>query len=452
MKMPALNGCRLMVLSLVIVLSACGPNINHYRKIDEYLISQDYESALAIQRQGKQDYSKRDRVLYYLDEGLLAHYAGHYEESNSSLQKAERIMADLYTRSVSKELATILVNDTVNDYRGEDFEAALVNLFSALNYFQLGQLDEALVEARKVDSKLGTFNLQYPAGKKNVYREDAFIRYLMGVLYTAGGEINDAFISFRKAEYIYRKDYQPNYGVNPPKMLIEDLLWSAGKMDFKDEYRRYHKRYRNIAGSLKERKPNEGCVYFIHYNGRGAEKVERNFFVPMPDKYVVKIAYPEFVQPACSVAHAKISLTHQGNQKQYQTSSQVMEDISAIAVKNLKNRIGRIMTKTVARITAKYLAAKEAEKKALKEGDESMAKIVKYTFQTYMIAFEIADIRHWRLLPSQIQIGRASLPPGNYQGTIQLLDRNGNTVGTRPVSEFSLAAGETKLVAFRSLE
>jgi uncharacterized protein len=446
------NGYFRSILFLLLTLSACAPNINHYPKINEYLLNQNYEAALSEEHKSKKNYVHRNRVLYYLDEGLLAQFAGHYEESNASLLKAEDIMADLYTRSISKEAASFLINDNTVSYRGEDFEAALVNLFLALNYFELGKLDEALVEARKVDSKLNSFNLQYPAGKKNVYKEDAFIRYIMGVMYLADGEINDAFISFSKAEQIYRSDYRPNYGVGPPQMLIEDLLWTAKKMNFMDEYEHYRKAYPKVDRCLKNRSSKEGQVYFIQYNGRGAEKVERNFIAPMPDGYVVRLAYPEFVKRAFKVDHIRISLNQIGNRKHYQFSTQVMEDISAIAKKNLKNRMGRIIAKAVARVTAKYLLAKKAEKKALKKGDKDLARFIRFSFQTYLIAVEAADIRHWRLLPAKIEVGRSFLPTGRYQGGIQLLDQNGTVIGSRPVAPFSLTAGETRLVILRTLE
>jgi uncharacterized protein len=446
------NGYLRSTLFLLLTLTACTSNINHYPKINEYLLNQNYEAALSEERKNKKNFANRNRVLYYLDEGLLAHFAGHYEDSNTSLLKAEEIMADLYTRSISKEAASFLINDNTTSYRGEDFEAALVNLFLALNYVKLGKLDEALVEARKVDSKLNSFNLQYPAGKKNVYNEDAFIRYIMGVLYLAGGEINDAFISFNKAEQIYRSDYRPNYGVGPPQMLIEDLLWTAKKMNFQDEFERYRKSYPIIERRLRNRNAQEAQVYFIHYNGRGAEKVERNFVAPMPDKYVVRLAYPEFVKRNFRVDHVSVALNRMGSHKRYQFSTQVVEDISAIAKMNLKNRMGRIITKAVARVTAKYLLAKKAEKKALKDGDKDLARFIRFSFQTYLIAFEAADIRHWRLLPAKIEVGRSRLPSGRYQGSIQLIDRNGATIGSRPVAPFSLRAGETRLVILRTLE
>jgi hypothetical protein len=452
MKVMNQNGRFLFILFWILLLSACAPNFNHYLKLNEHFINQDYQAALIEQRKNKKQYATRNRVLYYLDEGLLAHYAGHYEESNTSFLKAEEIMADLYTRSIRKEAASFLINDTTTDYRGEDFEAALVNMFLALNYAQLGQIDDALVEARKVDSKLNSFNFEYPEGKKNVYKEDAFIRYFMGILYLAGGEINDAFISFRKAEQIYRNDYQPNYEIGPPGMLIDDLLWTAKKMNFDAEYNQYSNTYPENARRLKKRTADKAQVNFILYNGRGAEKVERNFMAPMPDRYVVKLAYPEFIKRDFQIKGARITLNEIGTHKCHEIFFQAVEDISAIARLNLKNRMGRIIAKTVARVTAKYLLAKEAEKKALKDGDKNLARIIRFTFQTYLVAFENADTRHWRLLPAMIQVGRGWLPAGHYEGSIQLMDQYGSTITSRPVKPFSLAAGEIKLVTFQTVE
>ena len=105
----------------------------------------------------------------------------------------------------------------------------------------------ALVEARKVDNKLNIINSRYAKDKKNVYKEDAFIRFLMGVLYEADGEDNDAFISYRKAEEIYRTDYRQNYGVSPPVILIQNLLSSAKAMDFIEELSEIQQQYSDVT-------------------------------------------------------------------------------------------------------------------------------------------------------------------------------------------------------------
>jgi len=199
----------LCLLALVCGLDACAPKFDHYTQLDQYIYQQDYDSALKLMDENRDSYKERNAALYYMEEGLLAHFAGRYDESNQSLLKAEEILDELYTRSISKQAASFVINDNTIPYRGEDFEDAMVNLFLALNYAGLGLMEDALVEARQVDNELNIINSRYEDESKNVYSEDAFIRFLMGVLYEANDEINDAFISYRKAEEIYRTDYLP---------------------------------------------------------------------------------------------------------------------------------------------------------------------------------------------------------------------------------------------------
>ena len=193
-------------------------------------------------------------------------------------------------------------------------------------------------------------------------------------------------------------------------------------------------------------------VYLIDYNGRGAEKVERFFYIPMPDRYVLKFAYPEFERRSFSAAGCRIHLKNIQTGRQYFARTVLAEDLSSIAIVNLKNRIGRIQAKAVARVTAKYLLAKEAEKEALKKKDQNMARIYRLTFQTFMLAFENADIRHWRLLPAQIQVARVVVPGGDYECVIQVLDRNGNPINTRSAASISIHNGEKKLIPLRTME
>ncbi len=436
----------------VMEMAACAPMIQYYPQMNALILQQDYSAALELHRKNKPSFGKRNEVLYYLDEGLLAHFAGRYAESNESFFTAERLMEDLYTRSISQEAASFLINDNTRSYRGEDFEAALVNMFLALNYVGMGQWEDALVEARKVDSKLTAFNVQYPAGKKNVYREDAFIRFVMGLLYEAVGEKNDAFISFRQAEQIYRQDYRGNYGVSAPDMVIEKLLESTRDMGFTPEMREIRKAYPYINRRKLPNTSDEAEVYLIDYNGRGAEKVERFFYIPMPDRYVLKFAYPEFEKRAFSAAGCRIHLKNIQTGRQYSARTVLAEDLSSIAIVNLKNRIGRIQAKAVARVTSRYLLAKEAEKEALKKRDQNMARIYRLTFQTFMLAFENADIRHWRLLPAQIQVARVVIPRGDYECVIQVLDKNGNPINTRSMAPISIHKGEKKLIPLRTME
>ena len=441
----------LFILLGLFLFFSCAPSIKHYPRINQYLLSQDYDSAYKLVQEKKKTYAKRNAVLYYLDEGIISHFAGRYKESNRSFSKAESIMEELYTKSISKAAASFLISDNTVPYRGEDFERAMVNLFMALNYVGLGKWEDAVVEGRKVDSKLNLINSQYEEGKGNVYKEDGFIRFLMGALYELEGEINDAFISYRKAEAVYRTEYLPNYGVSPPTILVEDLLTSAHAMDFHEEMAEIKKEYPDVTFIDSARKKEMAAVYFVHYNGLAPEKVEKRFLVPMPDGFVVKIAYPKFVKRSYRISHGEITLMNLGSGRSYRFPTVLMEDIASIAVLNLENRINRIKAKAIARATTKYLASKGLSKVAEKEGGELLGFLVRVSANIASVATEQADVRQWRLLPAEIRVGRSVIPPGEYRGRIRFVGSGGTVVSSREIAPFSLKKRGERFFIYRTL-
>ena len=294
--------CLCMVMLALTWAAGCAPKVDHYVQMNQYIYEQDYNSALKLLDENREGYKKRNAALYYMEDGLVEHYAGHYEESNRSLLKAEAILDELYTRSISKQTASFILNDNTIPYRGEDFEDALVNLFLALNYASMGNTEDALVEARQLDNELNIVNSHYEDDQKNVYKEDGFIRFLMGLLYEAENEINDAFISYRRAEKVYRTDYLPNYGVQAPQFLIENLLSSALALGFDKEMDEIQQIYPDIKHPDPDEKRNAAEIIVIHYNGIGPEKVERIWVVPMPDGYIAKVAYPRFEEKKYTIS------------------------------------------------------------------------------------------------------------------------------------------------------
>lgn len=444
--------CSWIAALITLVVVGCAPMLGFYPKMNQDIQNGQYDAALDLIEKNRSGYSERNAVLYYLDLGMVAHYGGYYEQSNQALARAEALMQELYTRSISREVSTYLINDNTTAYRGEDFESAMVNLFMALNYAGLQQWDDALVEARKVDVKLNMFNAQYGANEKNAYAEDAFIRFLMGVLYEADNEVNDAFISYEKAESIYRGGYSRLYGLAAPELLLKKYLVTAAHLQFNDEIQSLLQIYPRLAMPALTQPSTVSEVYLIHYNGLGAEKVPKFFLVPMPDKYILKLAYPAFQNQPCRVAASKAILQEVNGERSFELSTVTVEDISAIARTNLDNRIMRIKLKAIARVTAKYIAAKEAEKKVRKEHGDNWATFTRIFSQAAMIATEQADTRHWRTLPSQIRMGRAKLPPGTYRGSVLLLDGGGGTLQTIPLNEFSVEPGEKRILTVRSLQ
>jgi hypothetical protein len=324
----------------------------------------------------------------------------------------------------------------------------MVNLFMALNYIGLGLEEDALVEARKVDNKLNIINSQYEEDKKNIYKEDAFIRFLMGVLYETGGELNDSFISYRKAEEIYTNDYSQNYGVSPSSFLIENLLSAAQAMDFQEEISEFQRKYPGVNYMNPAEKKEMAEIYCIHYNGLGPVKAEKSWLITMPDAYVAKIAYPIFERRGYQVSQSEITLKNLASNSSYQFTTVLMEDIGSIAIMNLENRMNRIKVKATARATTKYLATKASSKAAEDKGGSMLGLLVQVAGNIASVATEQADIRHWRLLPAEIRVGRVVVPPGDYEGKIEFVNSNGGVVSSRRVERFKVQAGEKRFLIY----
>ncbi len=398
-------------LLLLLLLSSCAPAIHHYTLINNYLYQGQYTEADRILEKSKGDYGIRNRVLYYLDRSMILHLAGRFAESNAFLDRAESRIEKLYTRSVTAEAGAMLTNDNILPYEGEDFEKVMINVIGALNYVYLNQWDDALVEARKIDHKLNTFNDKYE--KKNVYKEDAFARYLTGLLYEVKGEYNDAFIAYRKAFETY-KVYEQDYGTQVPPVLPADLLRLSGLLDLEEEHGFYQDMFSDASWVAQDQRTGDGEIIFFSLDGYAPVKTDYFIDAPVPDSsggiYQLRIALPKFVIQPDDIEHAEITLFDSGGM----AASQEMflaEDIAAIAVKDLDDRIGRITAKAVSRAAAKYIAFLIS--KAGKQ-DTVADVLIKLGTNIYAVASEQADKRSWQTLPAQIRMARLAVPPGTY--------------------------------------
>jgi uncharacterized protein len=442
---------RVIFLILVSgVFIGCTPNIqNHFPAIEKNCADQDYQAGIKVLKKNKKEYREKDQVVYQVELGMLFHLAGQFENSNKQLQSAEQRMDDLYTTSISDEASSYFSNNYALAYAGEDFERVMVNVFGAINYTFLQKWDDALVEARRVDHKLNVINSKYE--KKNIYKEDAFARYLSGILYEAQGEENDAFISYRKAYGSYRT-YKKDYGTPVPERLKVDLLRVSKNLGLTEEYNTYRKIFHNIKELPSGVYQDRGELVFLSYNGLSPIKVEDPLSINLPKPgggyYVMKISFPRFRKRSNSIGYTRVSLrSSSGHVITAQTFE--AENIEAIAIKNLDDRIGRIRAKAVARASAKFLATAVAQQEVSKRGGKLAGLLVGLAGNVAAAATETIDKRSWRLLPASIHMSRILAPPGTYQVTLQYYNRRGQPIGTRQLGNIDIRPGRKTFLQTR---
>ncbi len=434
--------------SLLVILSACGPVTRHYVRVDHYLAQGKYHEADLLIEENREGYGKKNFVLYNLDRAMTLHLAGKYTESNRFLDVAERRIDQLYTKSITGETGAMLTNDNMLPYEGEDFEKAMINVISGLNYAYLGQLDDALVEMRKVDHKLNLLNDKYE--KRNIYKEDAFARYLSGILYEAKGELNDAFIAYRKAFETYN-DYREDYGTALLPTLPGDLLRVAEAIGLTEEFRFYRERFPNVTWVSQKDRDRQAEVVFLSYDG--LSPVKEDFFIdaPVPDGeggiYLIRVALPRYTRRLTDLAYAKIRLIGPRGEAVSQRTF-LVEDIDAIATKNLDDRIARITIKAISRATTKYLAAHKIRENTKK--DPLARVLTDLGTNLYSIVSEQSDKRSWRTLPGKIRMARLFVPPGSYTVSVSYYANEGELIASKEY-QVAVNTGEKRFLSHRVL-
>ena len=463
---------------LALALSGCQHGLmSNYAKARRYMLAGDFAAAVEVVEQGKgSDYADRDRVVYYMNKGLLERYAEAFEESIESLSKAEARSEELYTISLSKEAASLLTSDVVTDYAGEDFEQVLLNVYNAINYLSLDNLEDALVEIRRVNEKLALFNTRYET-HKNRYDQDAFAHWFSGLLFEMEGygSFDDALISYKKSYEAYERSYRPLFGTPLPPFLREDLLRAAALAGFRDEEARFSEMF-GIPPPDLDALSKTGEIILIHENGESPQKSDfyitcyvakglpvplcsadwseggftRKRIVPPIGGRVFQVAFPRYDRVPYQIRASALSVEGR------RVPTFLMEDIAAIAERTLDDRMGRIFTKTITRAATKFAAGyaleKGVEHAVGKKRGEVAGAAVKLLAGILNQATEEADKRSWLTLPAEIRVARLRLPPGTYDATIEFFDAHGNLVSVRILDGVRVEAGRRTILTYRTLQ
>ncbi len=461
------------IVVLAGLLLACATPLGIRQALDRYVAQNQYAEAAAAVESGKtRYYGEKNAFLFYLDRGMLLHLAGQHKESNEAFEQAKRISKELFTKSVTAEASTFMVSDNIRPYYGEDFERALIHFFCAVNYLMLNDGNSALVEARQVDFLLTKLKTDY--GYKNTYKEDAMVRYIMGMIYENQGQLNDAFISYRKALDAYDV-YRTDYGTPMPQALIGDALRTARDLRFGDRVREILQRW---GGVMPDRQPDYGEVVVLHYNGLAPHKVDSFFEIgfiagwayvdaakPQGQEKqqveqagaiarsiladaVVRMAFPKYESSPYRITGLTVSKAD----AESTWAAELAEDIGAIAKKNLQERIIRVRAKTIARAVVKFALSQKIAHKVTEKQGEGLGWLAQKIMQVASTATELADKRSWQTLPDRILVARVPLMEGKHSITCSFTDASGRVVGSQELTGINVNAGKKTFVYVRTVQ
>ncbi len=436
---------------------------DYYANIKEH----NYDKALRSLEKNKLIKKNRNALLYNLEMGKLYFLKNDMQKSNLYFNRADG-MIENNSKSFGDIAAANLLNPMQQAYRGEDFEQFMVHYYKALNYAALGQTEDAVVEARRINLSANAQNNKF-ANKDNRYSKDAFALNLQGMIYEMAGDANNAFIAYRNAADVYLKASNDYYGVKMPGQLKTDLLRTAAAMGFTGEGQRYEKLFN--VGYTESNTIKSELILFLE-EGQAPIKEEKNLLLTAGSNGINSFNYIDanglqsnfnFNASAYGITDSKLSslrafrlalptyrvqnvqplaITINNGGLVYQP--QLVENLNSIATNVLQERFVIELTNALARQLTKKLVekgsrsiaesiakssrknegsdttsvGKEKQKKVNEQRAEVAGEVAGFVVNMFNTASEKADTRNWQSLPAFVSYVRIPLHEGENTITV----------------------------------
>ena len=464
--------CLVAIIATMMLLVSCSATYNQrMQRYEEQLYNGQYEKAFNELDDIKLLKKDRNRFLYLAEKGRAANLLGWYDTSNVFLNQADYFLEDHF-KNAGDVVKSNLINPMMETYLGEDFERFLVHFYKAINYLQLGDNENALVEARRISNENSRLN-DAKNGKINKYSSDAFSLMLQGVIFEKGGQLNDAFISYRNAANLFlEKDNKELYGVAMPAQLQQDVLRTAAQLGFASEVSYYEQAF----GTTYQPAATNGELVLFWESGKAPVKGETNpafrllgssdnyYFVNTSNRqrydldataynacytsingtptvlsslFSITLPYYNTIHPAYSGATASLNGSTYSFEKgldvnvlanatlQERQGKEIMKALTRQVVKRITEKSAGAIAKSIAmpdenkkKETEKTTEEKKKEQKD-KDKAEAIGMGVQLLTSLFNTATEKADTRNWQSLPAFIHYVRIPLQNGTNEITLQ---------------------------------
>lgn len=450
----------LTIVILLVILNSCATYYQTHSDFNTKFEHGDLTQALETLRKNENESEGKTRFIYFVNKGLLLSILGEYEESNEYFEKAFLFGED-YRINYVNEATSYLTNPNVTVYRGEDHEHLMLLYFKAINFLKMNKPEAALVECRRLNIRLNQMGDKYTGEEK--LQRNAFVHTLMGIIYQSSADYNNAFIAYRNAIEVYENEYAKLFNMEPPQQLKKDLLETAWRTGFHDEFETYKSTFQMENYIVPER---DADLVFFWHNGLGPVKSEWsiNFAIaPGPDNMMVftnhelditfpyhvedqedrsklgklqmfRVAFPKYTERPLYYSAASVevdSITY---------PLELAENINQVAFYSLKQRMLQEFAKGLLRAAMK----KVTEQSLRKEDDRLGAVLGMVNALT-----EKADTRNWQTLPHSIYYSRVPLHEGKNDAKLSL-----SPEGSAAIYNFTyqVKKGQTLFHTFSSLE
>ncbi|MFH0907252.1 MAG: hypothetical protein V1929_00615 [bacterium] len=331
----------------------------------------------------KEEPTGNSRVLYLMERGTIRQAEGHYEKSSKDFIEAFDILDRMAAVSVTKDTGSMVINDTVQDFKGAPFERTLLHTFTAKNHLAQANWVNAAVEARRIIISLAP-------EQKSDYPDDAYSRYMAGFCLEMIDDDSNAALQYREADEISSvvhvddrtgrlSSKTKSTDTNAPSAFVNDPIdtfpWAQELV----------------------------CFVMTGRSPRGSDLQQGHRWA------------------ADTASFAEIR--HEG---QVLGRSYTLADTVDLAFTTEQKEAVRKMIKTAARVAAKETIAHQVE-----QNDELLGALVRLVLIGML---EQPDLRRWETLPRYLQVARVPCPPDLKEFDVVFKSSNGGETGRQHIT------------------
>jgi len=415
-----------VVAILVLVVGGCATyNQKSVGMVDCYLRG-DYPTAAAEASAMVEKGEKQDRLLLRLEQGSALRAAGQLQASNQALDVADALFAEFDEKAkirVGREAFAAVTNLSLIDYEGYGYDRIMMNVYKALNYMEMGQMDSARIELRRVGVAQQKSAQRYAAKIENAER--ARKQKDPSVGFDVDRTMDDPkFQKELESHYADLPDLEAHaVYVNPFAEYLQGLFFLyAGDAEDREVGRTA---LRNAAGMINNPYVKQEAVRAEQVASTGRIQpmtyvIFETGLAPMRDQFRITLymvingrlvdfhaAFPFLRRQEGAIPYMSV----QAGGAEHRTVT--VADMDRIIGQEFKNELPAVVTRTLiassVKAAASYAAREAARRRDGRGGwAEAVANIGTVLYQEVM---NQADLRTWRTLPKQIQVASFPTPP-----------------------------------------
>lgn len=346
---------------------------------------QPFQASIALKEKASKE--SDDQVVFLLEYATALQLAGELEDSTQAFLQAEQLTEIQDYHSLSRITGSLLLNEGMVQYKGEDYEKVLINAMLGINFLLKGDTEAALVETRKLNEKLYRYRFE----AKRDYEQNPFAFYLAAMIWESGRNWDSAYIDFERV-----------YNLNPNIPYLEqDLIRAAKNARRRETLKEWQKKFPEVKELSEWNNKEYGELVLIYQQGWGPKKH------PHPNWHRIPKLYPVTSQTK------RAQLVVEDGPVE---PTQKIYSVEEVAIKTLDDAYAELITKRVAGVVAKEVVSDQIRQKNQLLGDIAWIG---------MHLADQADLRQWSTLPESFQIAKVYLKAGTYRVHVQGLSLAG---------------------------